>query len=156
MKPTKDVQKRIVTFLLIALALSAIFYYLIISAGTLKAGHGLYVLGLMWCPGITALTTQLVFHRNLRGLGWGWGKTKYQMWSYAIPFLYGLAAYAIAWATGLGGFYNEEFVRRFAMRLAPLLGPNPSPTLVIPILVIASATLGVLFSCISALGEEIG
>jgi membrane protease YdiL (CAAX protease family) len=149
METTKGVQKKTVTFLALTFALSSIFYYLIISAKSLRAGHGLYVLGLMWCPGVSALVTQLIYTKSVRGLGWGWGKTKYQAWSYAIPFLYALATYLIVWATGLGGFYNEQFLGKL-----PFGTKSPYATIAAYLLLVAS--IGMVQSCISALGEEIG
>jgi membrane protease YdiL (CAAX protease family) len=157
MKTTNDVRKKIITFLALTFALSSIFYYLIISAKSLRAGHGLFVLGLMWCPGVSALVTQLIYQKNLRGLGWGWGKTKYQAWSYAIPFLYALSAYAIVWTTGIGGFYNEKFLGNLSSRLPGGLGAGlKSPYALIALYTLLVATIGVVQSCISALGEEIG
>src|SRR5262249_8305260 len=148
---------RIITFLLLTFALSSIFYYLIISAKSLRAGHGLYVLGIMWCPGVSALVTQLIYQRNIRGLGWGWGKTKYQAWSYAIPFLYALAAYAIVWAAGLGGFYNEKFLDEMASKLPGWLAAGvKSPYALIAVYTLIVATVGMFGSCLNALGEEIG
>lgn len=38
------------TFLGLTFALSAVFWWLIIAAGTLNARGGLYVYALMWCP----------------------------------------------------------------------------------------------------------
>jgi membrane protease YdiL (CAAX protease family) len=156
METADSIRKRIITFLLLTFAFSSVYYYLIISAGTLLAGKGLYVLGLMWCPGIAALITQFIYQKNLRGLGWGWGKTKYQLWSYAIPFLYAFVAYAIVWATGLGGFYNAEFVSKLAARLGRPDWATQMPLAVIALSFLLAGTLGMVFSCISALGEEIG
>ena len=45
-------------------------------------------------------------------LGWQWGKTKYQLWSYLIPLIYALIAYLVIWVFGWGGFYDKEFVVR--------------------------------------------
>jgi hypothetical protein len=41
------------------LALSAIFYFLIYS-GTLGGGGGQYVMGIMWCPGISLITMKIL------------------------------------------------------------------------------------------------
>ncbi len=133
MRPSQKVLKEIITFLVITFALSSIFYFLLISAGTLGAKGRFYVLGLMWCPGIAGLITRLLFHRNIRGFGWGWGRTRYQILSYVLPFSYCLLAYAIVWLSGLGGI-NEAF----------------SPNYLILI------SLGTITNCVFALGEEIG
>jgi len=74
-KPSKSNHKPIAIFLSITFALSSIFYFLIIDSGTLSAGNGLYVLGIMWCPGIAAIITMLLLKRNLKHLGWKWGKS---------------------------------------------------------------------------------
>jgi hypothetical protein len=65
------------TFLGLTFALSAVFWWLIIAAGTLNAHGGRYVLALMWCPGVSALLTRLAFQRNVRGQGWGWCGTRW-------------------------------------------------------------------------------
>jgi lipopolysaccharide export LptBFGC system permease protein LptF len=54
--------EKMITYLVITFALSSVFYYLIISSGSLTATGGIYAAGLMWCPGIAALATQIV-HR---------------------------------------------------------------------------------------------
>jgi hypothetical protein len=73
-------------------------------------GKGLYATGIMWCPGISALITMKILKRDFANLGWKWGKTRYQVWSYIIPILYALVAYLIIWVFGWGGFYNKKFV----------------------------------------------
>ena len=144
-------------FLALTLALSSIFYYRILSFGSLESGGGHDVIALMWCPGAAALVTALVSEGTLRGLGWGWGPTRYQLWSYAIPILYSLGAYAGAWLTGLGGFYDREFAGRLATRLAErfdLVGLSPAGA--VALYVPLAAGLSLPSACLAALGEEIG
>lgn len=126
-------RKEIGTFLGLTFALSAIWYYVIISAGSLRAGGGWYPIALMWCPGISALVTCLIHRKSLRGLGWGWGKTRYQATAYLLPVGYGLVAYGAVWLLGLGGI-DGGFTR------------NWLPWLI----------MGTLLNCFAALGEEIG
>lgn len=147
------VWKKIVAFLLLTFSFSSIFYYLILSSGSMHTSGGIYTLGLMWCPGLAALITQLVFHRRLRGLGWKWGKTRYQFLSYIIPFLYALIAYSFVWATGLGGFPNQEFISQIVSQYNP---GTSSPYVFFLIYLVIASTLGILLSSLSALGEEIG
>ncbi len=123
---------KIRTYLGLTFALSSVFYALIISAGTLDAQGGLYVLGLMWSPGAAALLTRLVHQGNVRGEGWGWGGTRWQLLAYFLPLAYAAAAYGAVWLLGLGG------VRPFRENL------------------LVFATLGTLMGCVSALGEELG
>lgn len=151
------VNKKLAVFILLTLALSSIFYYLILSAGSIHAGHGFYTFGLMWCPGLAAFVTNLSFHRSLRGFGWHWRKTRYQVISYMLPFLYCTVVYGIIWLTGLGHFYNAEFVTHVSNRLFASLELGVlQPSTVIVMYILIMATLGVLASCLSAAGEEIG
>ena len=133
MDDKKNTYKRITTFLAITLSLSSVFYYLIISAGSLGAKGGIYVMGLMWCPGLSAMITQLIYQKNLKGLGWKWGKTKFQLMAYFLPILYALVAYSLIWLTGLGKFNGF-----------------------IPSNLFNFIVLGTLMSSFTTLGEEIG
>ena len=108
--PTTDKLKPIGIFLSITLALSSIYYFLIIYSGTLSSGWGQFTIGLMWCPGLSALITMKILNRNISDLGWKWGKGKYQLWSYLIPILYAFVAYLIIWVWG--GFYDKGYVTR--------------------------------------------
>jgi hypothetical protein len=95
-------KRKILTFLVLAFGLSSIFYWLILSAGGLDAVGGLYVLGLMWSPGVAGLATRLIYQGNLQGMGWGWGETRYQTASYFLPLAGGLvtilsASVGFAW-----------------------------------------------------------
>lgn len=126
--------RELATYLVLTFALSSMFYTLLISAGTLAAHGGLYVLLLMWCPGTAALVTRLVFQHDLRGEGWSWGPTRYELAGYALPVAYATVAYGAVWVTGLGGVDLGRFhtgVLRFLV-------------------------LGSVQSVISALGEELG
>ena len=150
---TENKSKPIVIFLLITLALSSIFYFLIIDSGTLAAGNGLYVIELMWCPGISALITMKILKRSFKELGWKWGKTKYQIRSYVLPIIYALIAYVIIWIFGWGKFYNSEFVSS----ISNSLGINElDDKLVITLFILLMGTVGFIQSAIFALGEEIG
>ena len=145
--------EKIITYLVITFALSTVFYYLIISSGSLTATGGIYAAGVMWCPGIAALATQIVHRESLRDLGWGWGKTRYQVWSYLIPLLYASVAYGLVWITGLGGFSGVEFVKGLGAQFG--LQHVPAWITALGYLVVI-VTLGTALSCITALGEEIG
>jgi membrane protease YdiL (CAAX protease family) len=146
----------LVVFLALTFALSATFYYLIIAARTLGAAGGLYVIALMWCPGLAALITTLASQGSVRGLGWGWGSARYQLWSIAIPMLYSVAAYAVVWLTGLGGFYEPAFARQAAGILAELGLPGLSAGSAITLAVLVTLLVGLPVNCLTALGEEIG
>lgn len=127
------VHKEILTFLILTFALSSVWYYLIISSGSLSTGGGWYPVALMWCPGIAALITTLIYRKSLGGLGWGWGRTRYQLSAYLLPIGYGLVVYGAVWLLGLGGI-GETFSTNW----------------------LSWILFGTLLNCFAALGEEIG
>lgn len=141
--------KKILVFLLLTLALSSVFYYFIIAAGSLQA----YSLGLMWSPGLAALLTQLIFHRSVRGLGWRVRPVKYSLVGYGLPFLYGLAVYGVVWLTGIGPIVPEMMAKQIATQYQVQV---QSPYVCLGVYVLIVATIGMISSCVSALGEEIG
>lgn len=146
-------RKQLLTFLLLTFALSSIFYFLIIKAGHLAAGGGVYVLALMWSPGTAAMVTCKLFGRDPGTLGWKWGKARYQVMSYFIPLLYAAITYVAVWIFHLGGFYDHDFVHAVTQRFG--LGSMPAWA-GITLYFLFAATTGVIRSCSSALGEEIG
>src|SRR5258706_195407 len=90
-------RRELTTFLGLTFALSAVCWWIIISAGTLGAYQGRIVFILMWCPGVSALVTRLLFQRNLRGEGWRWGATRYEIIAYLLPVAYATVAYGSVW-----------------------------------------------------------
>jgi membrane protease YdiL (CAAX protease family) len=121
-------------FLGLTLALSAVFWWLIITAGSLGAHGGWYVFALMWCPGVSALLTRLAFQRDLRGQGWRWPGTRWAALGYLLPVAYAAVAYGAVWLTGLGGVD----LARFRTGALPFV------------------VLGSIHSLLSATGEELG
>ena len=122
---TSPVESRsaLITFLCLTFALSAVFYVLIVRAGSLGAHGGRYVFALMWSPGMSALITRLIFQHNVRGEGWGWrGRdgTRWAIVAYLLPLGYATVAYGIVWLAGLGGFDLSRF--RYPVATFFLLG----------------------------------
>jgi len=138
-------RRRVILFLILTYALSSIFYVLIASSGKMKM---LSVLGLMWCPGVAALIIKLATQRNLRGIGWGWGKTRWQVLAYLLPGLLALVVYGIVWLTGIGGVSSAQLTAG----LAEAIGRE----LPLPAVLGFIATVGLLQGMVFALGEEIG
>ena len=152
MPEQKESRQPVVTFLLLVLAFSSVFYFLTLKAHTLGAGAGLYVLGLMWCPGLAAMATLKLGGRKLGELGWNWPSPKYAFQSWAIPLLYAIVAYTIVWTLGLGGFPNHEFMEQIAARM----GLPVSPQWATVLYVFLGGSFGLVRGLASALGEEIG
>jgi len=146
----RDGRRSIGIFLTITFALSSVFYLLVILTG--KLSQGLYLMGLMWCPGCAALLTCRILRREVSTLGWKWNP-RYQFVSYLVPLGYCLVAYGSVWLVGWGRFPDPAFVRETAKFFGWERLP---PGLVITFSVLLLGTIGFIRSTISALGEEIG
>lgn len=138
MNATKNNRSEILTFLALTFAFSTPFYLIEIFYEVSEILSGLVLpAGLMWSPGFAALITCRVYQKNLRGLGWGWGKTRYQLLSYFLPILYCIAVYVPVWVLGLGGV--EHWLWEITISDMILL-----------------ATVGTGLNALFALGEEVG
>jgi uncharacterized protein len=143
----------ITVFLILTLAFSSIFYFLIAKSGHVGGGWGAYVGCLMWCPGLAGLLTCKYLGRELSTLGWKWGNSRYEVICYFIPLAYATVIYGFVWLTGLGGFYDSQFVERFSQAFG--LG-RMRPWVSIPLYFLFTATITVIRDCATVLGEEIG
>ena len=145
--------KPILSFLLLTFLFSSFFYALIILSGHLGGASGLYVTGLMWCPGLAAFITIWLNKNTTNPINWSIGSTRFLSWSYLLPFLYALVTYLIIWISGLGGFYNHEFVENAISQIGIDRLPGSVSFL---LFVLLTAVFGFIKGSISALGEEIG
>jgi membrane protease YdiL (CAAX protease family) len=150
---SRDDRRAVPVYLLITFALSSVFYFLIIKSGHLGAGAGMYVVALMWCPASAAMLTSKYLGRQVGSLGWKWGNARYQVMSYVIPLAYATITYSIVWLTGLGGVYDKKFVAAIIKSFG--LGALP-PWAAIALYFLFAGTAGMVRSCATALGEEIG
>jgi membrane protease YdiL (CAAX protease family) len=143
---------QVLTYLVIVLAFSSVFYFLILHSGSLGNGRGLYVLGLMWCPALAGMLTLRLNGRSISDLGWKWGETKYQVRSWYIPILYASIAYAIVWIFRFGAFGNPEYYDA----MTKTFHQGGAPWVSILLGIVLTGTYGLIRSVSSALGEEIG
>ncbi len=143
---------QIITYLIFLVLLSSVFYYLILQAGGMRAGGGVFVLCLMWCPGLAGMATLKLNGRSLSDLGWKWGEPKYQFFSWLTPILYATLAYLIVWIFGFGKFGKPEYIEGLVRR-SHFAGPHWLAVLIGFLLI---AIYGMIGSLNGALGEEIG
>jgi membrane protease YdiL (CAAX protease family) len=139
MMERRDVWIRITTFVGVTYVWSWIFMAMAISAGKITVAAAL---GGMWSPFVGLLVTRALFpdgrrRGSLYGLGWKWGKTRWQLLSYFLPILYVGAAHGAAWIFGMAGFTDAS------------AGEIALQTL-------KAIALGTVFGSIFAFGEEIG
>ena len=141
---------RIVTFLVLASGLSAIFYVLIITGGE---GYAPWLLPLMLSPGVSAIITKLIFDRSLKGLGWKPGPAKWLGLGYLLPILYGAVVYGIVWLLGLGGFTTEAI----AGQMAELgMADAPAWQMVAVYMLLMGTIVYVRGGLLYSFGEELG
>ena len=141
-------KRAIFLYLLLTLLLSAPIWGVIIRAGHMKQ---LPVFLLMWCPGTAGIICCLLLRRSLGSLGWRRPGARYLAIAYALPIAYAGLAYGAVWVAGLGGL-NSTFLAEIARQMRQHL----PIWAMIAIYGAITGTLGVAFSVLSALGEEIG
>jgi membrane protease YdiL (CAAX protease family) len=144
-------QKKVSLFLFLTFALSLLSYIPIIRAGTANVNGGIFVLTMMWSPGLAAILTQLIATHSLRGLGWRLGPARWLGSAYVVPIIYTLPVYAFTWLTGLGSLLNPYFFSALTRQYA-----SPDLVTAITVFLLIKATKGVAETLIFSLGEEIG
>jgi membrane protease YdiL (CAAX protease family) len=141
MNPSSSARKYVVTFLILAFLTSSVFWLLIHQAGDIRAYNGLLTFCLMWCPGLSAMLTTLIYQRNLRGLGWGRPKPRSMLLlAYLVPLIYGTLVYGIVWVARLGVFTTQ----------------NLPPGQTLETFIWQAAVVGFFIALGSAIGEELG
>jgi len=141
-------------FLALVTVFAGIGYVVAVAMGDDNRTSGIFLV--QFAPLVAAFITKLVFERNLRGLGWGWGKTRYQAAAYGLAFLLPLITFSLVWSLGFGGFYDVAFISEAQTDLADMFGLNiSSPWLVMLVLIALGGTLGMVVA-FGGIGEEIG
>lgn len=144
---------QVVAFLVLVFLFSCIPYTLMINTHHIGAGGGMVVRVLMWCPTLAALATCALYRIDLATLGWKLRPAKYEAYGYFLPLLYAVPVYFVCWIAVKGSFAPGTFETATAHSLGLERWPNlVTVRFEIPLL----ATLGMVVSLASALGEEIG
>jgi len=130
-------KQEVAFFLAVTFFFSSFFYYFIANT----EDNGWYAFGLMWCPGLASIITNIIFRQNLRQFGWEAGNIKLLLASYFYPLIELFIVYGLIWTLDFGDFagFGSNFMTQLA--LFPM---------------ILMALEGTFFAARSALGEEIG
>lgn len=135
-------------------ALAAIGYAVALAMGDDNRTAGIVLM--QFAPLLAAFITKFAFQRNLRGLGWGWGKTKYQVLAWGLGFLIPLTSFSLVWLFGFGGFYDAAFILEVRTGIAEMFGISiGSPWIVMLFLIVVGGTVSML-TAFGGIGEEIG
>ena len=147
-------RRPLTTFLALVTLFAAIGYSVAFMMGDDNRTGGIFLV--QFSPMVAAIITRLIFQRNLRGFGWGWGKTRYQAVAYGLAFLLPLVSFALLWLLGFGGFSDEAYIAEAQTAFADKFGLNiSSPLLVLMAAIALNGTLG-LFIAFGGIGEELG
>ncbi|MFH2106548.1 MAG: DUF3089 domain-containing protein [Candidatus Micrarchaeota archaeon] len=134
--PKKLAKKEVILFLIVAFALSSIFYYLIATAQS-ASDATIFTIALMWCPATAAILTRLYYQKDLGGFGVRWGETKWQLVGIFLPIAIGLAMFGSVWIM-MDSFNAEKAVQIFSLSFLP------------------SFAIILAFNLFAAMGEELG
>lgn len=152
--PSAERGARPVLVFLLALAVASLPFYLLLNlSGGTGQGMRLYVAGLMWCPALAAFLACRAAGVSFGSLGWAWPRARLAWAALLLPLLYGLAIYGVAWSTGLGAFSPDAYAGYAAKSLG--LADWPAWARIVLMLAL-QASAGLVLSCATALGEEIG
>jgi len=120
----------------------------------------LWLVGVMFTPSVAALAARLVERRGFTDARLRWGRGRYHLVAWLLPFLLGVVSYLLTVALGAGQADLSgralteklpEAQRMAAEAQADALGPW------LPVVaVLSSLTTGVLVTTIAAFGEEFG
>lgn len=147
-------KKHIRLFLVLVTIFASVGYAVAFLMGDDNRTGGIFLV--QFSPMVAAFVTRLVYQRNLRGFGWGWGKTRYQAAAYGLAFLLPLISFSLVWILGFGGFYDHAWITEAQTGIADMFGLNISSTWVIMLVLIAvNGTVGMLVA-FGAIGEELG
>jgi len=148
MQTKLKILKQVITFLVITCLISAgIYLWMIVGGGENMAAIAL----MMWSPGIAAILTSLIYRDRLGGYGWRPGKARYLGYAYVLPIVVALIAYGAVWLSDVADFSAEEFGYN---QWARMLGLQEPVSFGVGWLL--RMTVGMLFTSIFTLGEEIG
>lgn len=145
MKISRESAIDLAVFLVFLIACTAVGYWLLFRLGRATP--------VMLSVGVATILTCLIRKKDLAALGWGWRSWKYQWLSYLLPLAIAFVAYLIIWSTGLGGWYNSEFVLQ---QMQDYNLGNWSQANIIIFHFFLTATYSFFLLLPSVLGEEIG
>ena len=150
MSNTTTDKKALRLFFIIIVIMSVIFEGGYIISSNVRGTQSLLImLGLMWTPGIAGIVTSFVYYKKQNAMGIRLGKVRYILLGIFIPFAYLGGSYVISWlllgdkTIGLEGIFQR-------------LGYIAESGTTQAAFIVRFLIVGLLTSCISALGEELG
>ncbi len=143
-------RKGLLVYGVLTLVGTAIVDGMIIARGGPITDHVALVVALMWTPCLSSIVTRLVLREGFADVSFrlgGWAGARAIGVSLLYPIVVGLIGYGIAWAAGLVTFEPPAIFVALE---------DQSPFVRFLAFLGATGTVGVLFSAVTAAGEEIG
>lgn len=136
-------------FLGLTVVFTAPFQWLMITMGSAYV----YIIASMWGPALAAFAACRIVGVDISILGFRWGKSKWILLCYLIPFAYLLVVYGITWISGYGEFFNAKYIGKIGDNLGLHGWSNTQVALfAIPLF----ALVMIPHQLANSLGEEIG
>jgi membrane protease YdiL (CAAX protease family) len=145
-------RRGLAVYFTVVVAVSATLEWWIISHGGLTGSSGWLVLPLMYTPALGSIVARIAGREGIHDISFrwgGWAGTRASLAAWLLPVAVGLAAYGLAWATGLVEFAPPAVS---GSRLQSIANPSLRFLLTIPL----ALTIGMVLSCVYAFGEELG
>ena len=111
--------------------------------------NSLFMLLLMWTPGIAGIITSQVYYKKKNALGIRRGKIRYILAGIFIPIIYLGVSYGISWCVLKDTTIGID-------ELAITMGYQADTGIPVMGYIVIAIVIGMCSSCISALGEELG
>ena len=144
-------RRGIAIYLAVLIAGSAVLEAIIIKQGGLTdPTAGALVLVLMYVPAFASVVARLVGREGFEDVSFRWGGrtgTRATATAWLLPLAVAIPAYTVAWMSGLVGF---------AAPAGGVLASIENPVIRMVAMIGVALTVGTLFSCLSAFGEEVG
>lgn len=146
-------------YLVLVVIGSGLLEWMILRTGDSIEKHMGLITLLMWTPAVASLIARVVLREGIRDVSFRFGGTrgaKALAAAWLVPVAIGLIAYGIAWATGLVPFSltAETAAAAGLGSVASLAAMSPVTRFLF--FLAGSLTIGTLFACLTATGEEIG
>lgn len=154
MESRAKARRGLAIFFVMLVAGSAYFEHKVLVLGGAIEHHLGLIYALMWWVAVSSIVARLILRDSPRDISFrwgGWAGTRALVVATALPLVVGFIAYGIAWSTGLARFTSPQLAHEV---LGVHFGGAPAAQFCKFLLFML--TVGGLWSCKSAAGEEIG
>jgi uncharacterized protein len=150
MATREQARRGLTIYFAVVIIVSGALEWWIITHGGLNGPGRTLVFPLMYTPALACVIARLIGREGFRDVSFKWGGlvgTRASLTAWLLPVAVGFIAYGVAWGMGLVAFRSPEHGQ-----FTSIANPVVRFLATIPL----ALTIGTLFSCLSAFGEELG